>query len=118
MTPSNYPDHILKQADDMAVKAAVKLFPLVEQFSYIQEKAQIIRNTLSLPELLIVREQNQKLKADKLIFLGGLKGAMLGLSFHPHDVPLNGHLISDASKEKLQTINDLIKQYETQSGTN
>lgn len=53
--------------------------------------------------------------AEKRLILSKLRGISFGLSTHPSDTPLNGCLISEASKEKLKSLDELIEYHEPKS---
>ena len=53
----------------------------------------------------------ERMEREKAFMIAELSGAVIGLMTHPSDTPLNGCLISEASKLKIQEINKIIKRY-------
>ncbi len=47
------------------------------------------------------------------IFVSEIRGCLKGLLTHPSDVPTNGCLISEGSKEKLKEIGKVLDRYDT-----
>lgn len=59
-----------------------------------------------------ITQENVNLLNEREMLIAGIRGCLLGLSHHPSDVPYNGCLISEASKEKLKLIGVLLDLHE------
>ena len=62
-----------------------------------------------------LERERDEAHAEKKLILSKLRGISFGLSTHPSDTPLNGCLISEASKEKLKSLDELIEYHEPKS---
>jgi hypothetical protein len=58
------------------------------------------------------RDQLKQVEKDKQMLMSEISGSVMGLMMHPSDHPINGCLISEASKEKIKTISETLKRYE------
>lgn len=55
-------------------------------------------------QLSVLRKDKDKMLMDYSSFVAAMCGAFCGLTMHPTDVHLNGHLISPPSMEKLKSV--------------
>lgn len=62
-------------------------------------------------ELSTTKAELERVKVNIKLIISELEGMMRGIELHPSDIPLNGCLISKASKEKLNNIYDIIARY-------
>lgn len=94
--------HILSQDSKLDEVVKDLLWKLMQVTPHEKWEARI-KSTLQ-SHIQELRRDKERMKHEHLCFVALIQGGLYGLSTHPTDVPLNGHLISKKSMKKLYSI--------------